>query len=362
MLNVPKPKPHIPVTRATSLKPIPLELGASFGDYFSDHMFRMDYEEGRGWRDPRIVPFGPLEMHPSSAAIQYAQSIFDGSKGYHHEDGSIRLFRPRAHIARLNRSAGELCMPAVDSDLVLQAMRELIALDRDWVPSKRGTAIYVRQTMVGNEGYMVVRPSRTYAYVIFLSPVGSYYSEGAGPTRILVSETRVRAAKGAIGSAKAGANYAASLRVGREAIAAGWSQVLWLDSVHRRFIEEVGTMNIMVKIDGRILTPPLSDSILPGVTRDSVLTVLRDWGTPAAEEQIDIADVMTAARSGRLEEMWGVGTAAVVSPVGELSYRNETMIINGGKTGPLAQRLFDELIGLHYGARPDTREWTVAVD
>jgi branched-chain amino acid aminotransferase len=253
-------------------------------------------------------------------------------------------------------------MPAVDSDLVLQAMRELIALDRDWVPSKRGTAIYVRQTMVGNEGYMVVRPSRTYAYVIFLSPVGSYYSEGAGPTRILVSETRVRAAKGAIGSAKAGANYAASLKVGREAIAAGWSQVLWLDSVHRRFLEEVGTMNIMVKIDGRILTPPLSDSILPGVTRDSVLVILRDWGMPAAEEPIDIADIMAAARSGGLEEMWGVGTAAVVSPVGELSYRNETITINGGKTGPLARRLFDELIGLHYGARPDTRGWTVAID
>jgi branched-chain amino acid aminotransferase len=275
MLDVPKSTPHIPVTRAASQNPIPSELGASFGGYFSDHMFRMDYEKERGWRDPRIVPSGSLE-HPSSAAIQYAQSIFDGSKGYRHEDGSIRLFRPQAHIARLNRSAGELCMPAVDSDLVLQAMRELISLDRDWVPSKRGTAIYVRQTMVGNEGYMVVRPSKTYAYVIFLSPVGSYYSEGADPTRILVSETRVRAAKGAIGSAKAGANYAASLKVGREAIAAGRSQVLWLDSVHRRFLEEVGTMNIMVKIGGRILTPPLSDSILPGITRDSALAILRD--------------------------------------------------------------------------------------
>jgi branched-chain amino acid aminotransferase len=209
---------------------------------------------------------------------------------------------------------------------------------------------------------MVVRPSKTYTYVIFLSPVGSHYSEGAGPTRILVSETRVRAAKGAIGSAKAGANYAASLKIGREAIAAGWSQVLWLDSVHRRFLEEVGTMNIMVKIGGRIFTPPLSDSILPGITRDSVLAILRDWGTPAAEEPIDIEDVMAAARSGALEEMWGVGTAAVVSPVGELSYRGETTAINGGNTGPIAQRLFDELIGLHYGARPDTREWTVAID
>ena len=353
--------PDIPIKLATTRKPIPSELGASFGDYFTDHMFRMDYTEGRGWGHARIVPFGPLELHPSSAAIQYAQTIFDGSKGYRHGDGSIHLFRPEAHISRLNRSAGELCMPKVNLNLVLQAMRELVALDRDWVPSKRGTAIYVRQTMVGDEGYMVVRPSKTYTYLIFLSPVGSYYSEGAGPTRILVSETRVRAAKGAIGSAKAGANYAASLKVGREAIVAGWSQVLWLDSVHRRFLEEVGTMNIMVKIGDRILTPPLSDSILPGVTRDSVLVILRDWGTAAEETPIDIEDVMAAARSGALEEMWGVGTAAVISPVGELAYRGETLSINGGRTGPIAQRLFDELTALHYGARPDTRKWTVAV-
>jgi branched-chain amino acid aminotransferase len=353
--------PDIPVTPAATRKPIPRELGASFGDYFTDHMFRMDYTEGQGWREPSIVPFGPLAMHPSSSTIQYAQAIFDGSKGYRNEDGSIRLFRPQAHINRLNRSANELCMPAVDADLVLQAMRELVALERDWVPSKRGTAIYLRQTMVGTEGYMVVRPSKTYTYLIFLSPVGSYYSEGAGPTRILVSETRVRAAKGAIGSAKAGANYAASLKVGREAIAAGFSQVLWLDSVRRRLLEEVGTMNIMVKIGGRILTPPLSDSILPGITRDSVLAILRDWGMAAEEASIDIEEVMAAARSGALEEMWGVGTAAVISPVGELAYRGETVRINGGRTGPVAQRLFDELTGLHYGARPDTREWTVGV-
>jgi branched-chain amino acid aminotransferase len=353
---------NIPIIRAPTSKPIPDELGASFGDYFTDHMFRMDYIDGQGWGQPQIVPFGPLELHPSSAAIQYAQTIFDGSKGYRHEDGSIHLFRPQAHITRLNRSANELCMPPVRQDLVLRAMRELVALDRKWVPSKRGTAIYVRQTMVGDEGYMVVRPSRTYTYLIFLSPVGSYYTEGAGPTRILVSETRVRAARGAIGSAKAGANYAASLKVGREAIAAGWSQVLWLDSVHRRFLEEVGTMNIMVKISGRILTPPLSDSILPGVTRDSALAILRDWGMAVEETPVDIDDVMTAARSGALEEMWGVGTAAVVSPVGELAYRGEVARINDGQTGPVARRLFDEFTGLHYGLRPDTREWNVSVD
>ncbi|MDX8533940.1 branched-chain amino acid aminotransferase [Mesorhizobium sp. VK25A] len=352
----------IPVTRAAAHKPIPQDLKASFGDYFSDHMFQMEYTEGLGWHDPRIVPFGPLQLHPSSSVIQYAQAIFDGSKGYRREDGSIHLFRPQAHIARLNRSAGELCMPAVDPDLVLAAMRQLIDLDRDWVPAKRGNAIYVRQTMVGTEGYMVVRPSRTYTYLIFLCPVGSYYSEGAGPVRILVSETRVRAAKGAIGSAKAGANYAASLKVGREAAAAGFSQVLWLDSVQRRYLEEVGTMNIMVKIGGRIFTPPLSDSILPGITRDSVLKLMRDWAMEVAEAPIDIEDVIAASRTGTLEEMWGVGTAAVISPVGELAWRGEKIVVNGGQTGPVAAKLFEHLTGLHAGTVPDSHGWSVAVD
>ncbi len=353
---------QFPVTPTTDRKPIPSELGASFGDHFADHMFRMDYTESRGWENPRIVPFGPLELHPSSSVIQYAQTIFDGSKGYRRDDGGIHLYRPQAHIDRLNRSADQLCMPQVDPGTILAAMRQLVGLDRDWVPAKRGNAIYVRQTMVGTEGYMVVRPSKTYTYLIFLCPVGSYYSEGAGPVRILVSETRVRAAKGAIGSAKAGANYAASLRAGREAAAQGFSQVLWLDSVHRRYLEEVGTMNIMAKIDGRILTPPLSDSILPGITRDSVLALLRDWGTPAEEAPIDIEEVVAAAKTGRLEEMWGVGTAAVVSPVGELAYRGETVTINEGRTGPTAQRLFAHLTGLHYGTEPDPHGWLVPVD
>jgi branched-chain amino acid aminotransferase len=212
---------------------------------------------------------------------------------------------------------------------------------------------------VGTEGFMVVRPARTYTYLIFLSPVGSYYAEGMGPVRILVSETRVRAAKGAIGSAKAGANYAASLRTGREAAAQGYSQVLWLDSVHRRHLEEVGTMNIMVKIAGRVRTPPLSDSILPGVTRDSVLRLMRDWGLEVAEEPIDIEEVMEAGRSGALEEIWGTGTAAVISPVGQLAYRGETIAIAGGEPGPLVRRLYDAVTALQYGAAPDPYGWRV---
>ena len=215
--------------------------------------------------------------------------------------------------------------------------------------------------MIGTEGLMMVRPAKAYTYHIFLSPVGSYYSEGAGPVRILVSETRVRAAKGSIGSAKAGANYAASLRAGKEAAEAGFSQVLWLDSVHRRYLEEVGTMNIMLKIAGRIVTPPLSDSILPGITRDSVLTLLREWGMDVAEQPIAIEDVMAAARSGALEEMWGVGTAAVISPVGELTWKGQSVPINGGEIGPTVRRLHEEITALQYGRKPDTRGWTVPV-
>jgi branched-chain amino acid aminotransferase len=353
--------PDFPVERTTNPKTIPTDIGVSFGDIFSDHMFRMDFTEGRGWHDPRIVPFGTLEILPSAAVIQYAQTIFDGSKGYRRADGGVHLFRPMAHIERLNRSAPQLCMPTVEPGLVLDAMRQLVALEREWVPAKRGTAIYVRQTMIGTEGFMVVRPARTYTYLIFLSPVGSYYSEGAGPVRILVSETRVRAARGAIGSAKAGANYAASLGAGRDAAAAGFSQVLWLDSVQRRFLEEVGTMNIMVKISGRIRTPPLSDSILPGVTRDSVLTLMREWGLDVAEEPIAIEELMAAGRSGALEEMWGTGTAAVISPVGQLAYRGETITIAEGKPGPLVRRLYDAITGLQYGAAPDPHGWRVEV-
>ena len=353
--------PDFPIERTTRPKAIPVEIGVSFGDVFSDHMFRMDFTEGRGWHDPRIVPFGPLEILPSAAVIQYAQTIFDGSKGYRRADGGVHLFRPQAHIERLNRSAPQLCMPTVEPRMALDAMRQLVALDRPWVPAEPGAAIYVRQTMIGAEGLMVVRPAKTYTYLIFLSPVGSYYSEGAGPVRILVSETRVRAAKGAIGSAKAGANYAASLRAGREAAAEGFSQVLWLDSVERRFLEEVGTMNIMVKIDGRIRTPPLSDSILPGVTRDSVLIMMREWGLDVADEPIDIEDVVEAGRSGALEEMWGTGTAAVISPVGQFAYRGETITVADGRPGPMVRRLYDALTDLQYGLAPDPHGWRVDV-
>ena len=353
---------EFPVRLTDRPKPLPEDVSKSFGGVYTDHMFLMDYDRERGWHDARIEPFGNLSLHPSSAVIQYAQTIFDGSKGYRRADGGVHLFRPQAHVERLNRSADRMCMPRVDPDLVLDAMVRLTQLDRRWVPAERGTAIYVRQTMIGTEGLMVVRPSHTYTYMIFLSPVGSYYSEGAGPVRILATEARVRAAaQGGIGAAKAGANYAASLLAGEEAHAGGFSQVLWLDSIHRRYLEEVGTMNIMVRIDGQVMTPPLGDSILPGVTRDSVLTLMREWGMEPVERPIDIEEVMAAGREGRLEEMWGVGTAAVVSPVGELTYRGESVTINNGHTGPTVKRLYDAVTALQYGEAADGHGWIVEV-
>ncbi|APH73141.1 branched-chain amino acid aminotransferase [Aquibium oceanicum] len=351
-----------PVRLTESPKPLPKDVSKSFGDAYGDHMFLMDYDRERGWHDARIEPFRNISLHPSAAVVQYAQTIFDGSKGYRRADGGIHLFRPQVHVERLNRSAARLCMPPVDPDLVLDAMLRLTRIDSRWVPSEPGTAIYVRQTMIGTEGLMVVRPSNTYTFMIFLSPVGSYYAQGAGPVRILATEARVRAAaNGGIGTAKAGANYAASLLAGVEAHAGGFSQVLWLDSIHRRYLEEVGTMNIFVKIGGEVVTPPLGDSILPGVTRDSALTLMREWGLAPSERPIDIEEVMAAGRDGRLEEMWGVGTAAVVSPVGELTYRGESVAINGGRTGPLVQRLYDAVTALQYGKAPDPYGWRVDV-
>jgi branched-chain amino acid aminotransferase len=350
-----------PVTRTTDPKPIPTDVGSTFGAYFSDHMFLMDYTEGRSWHDHRIEPFGPISLHPSSAAIQYSQSIFDGHKAYRCDDGVVRLFRPDAHIDRINRSTARLCMPQVDHDEVLAAMVQLVGLDRNWIPLQKGTALYVRDTMIGTEGLMVVRPSTTYLFMIFLCPVGNYYAEGTNPISILVSDTHVRAARGGIGAAKAAANYGASLQASEAAKKQGHAQVLWLDSVERRYIEEVGTMNIMLKVGDEIVTPPLSDSILPGVTRLSALALLREWGEHVSERPIAIDDVMAGIADGTIDEVWGIGTAAVVSPVGQLTYRGETVTVNGGRIGATTAKLYDAITSLHTQAGTDPYGWRVDV-
>lgn len=350
------------IQRTTSPKPArAANETPAFGTVFTDHMCLIDFHEGKGWHDARIVPYGSMPADPAATVLHYGQAIFDGLKGFRGHDGVIRLFRPRAHAERLNRSAERLCIPALDVDTVVETFVRLVDLDRDWVPSAPGTAIYLRPTVIANENYLGVRPAHAYTYFLILSPVGAYYAEGTAPVAILVEDELVRAAPGGLGAAKTPANYAASLLAAERAKKKGYTQVLWLDAVHRKYLEEVGTMNIMVKIAGEVITPPLSDSILAGVTRDSVLTLLKDWGVKASERPVSIDDVAEAAAKGTLEEMWGTGTAAVVSPVGRLGYKGKDITIHGGKTGPLTQKLYDAITAIQYGKAPDPHGWTMPV-
>jgi branched-chain amino acid aminotransferase len=325
-------------------------------------MFVADFQDEKGWYDPRIEPYGPLSLDPAAAVLHYAQAVFDGLKAFRGQDGRVRLFRPQKHVERLNQSARRLCIPAVDPDLALQSLVDLVRVDHDWVPSSVGTSLYIRPTIVASEAFLGVRPAKQYVYFVILSPVGAYYKEGMNPVKIRVEDTYVRAVEGGTGGAKTGVNYAASLLAAEEAHAAGFTQVLWLDGVHRKYVDEVGTMNIMMRIGDEVLTPPLSTgTLLPGVTRDSVLTLLREWGVPVAERPITIDEVVEAAHRGTLREVWGTGTAAVVSPVGELAYKGERLVIGGGRIGELTQKLYDAIVDIQYARVPDTRGWTVTV-
>jgi branched-chain amino acid aminotransferase len=351
----------IRITRATTLKKKPKDGELGFGQLFTDHMFLADFQEEKGWYDPRVEPYGPIPMDPAAAVLHYAQAVFDGLKAFRGVDGKVRLFRPDKHVERMNNSARRLCIPPLDPEMALASIVALVGLDRDWVPRTVGTSLYVRPTVIANEAFLGVRPARSYIYYVILSPVGAYYPEGMAPVKIRVEEKYVRAVEGGLGAAKTGANYAASLMAGEEAKHSGYTQVLYLDGVHRRYLDEVGTMNMMVKIGDEVLTPPLSGTILAGVTRDSVLTLLRDWGIRATERPIGIDEVVAAHKSGTLAEAWGTGTAAVISPVGELAYRGEKMVIGGGQIGPLTQRLYDAIVGIQYGKTPDPHNWTVEV-
>src|SRR5574341_1596140 len=309
----------IRVTRATTKRPKPKDKDLTFGTIFTDHMFVLDFQEEKGWYDPRIEPYGPLSLDPAAAVLHYAQAVFDGLKAFRGKDGRVRLFRPQKHIERMNNSAKRMCIPPLEPELALRSLVELAGLEKDWVPSTVGTSLYVRPTIIANEAFLGVRPAHSYIYYVILSPVGAYYPEGMGPVKILVVDKYVRAVDGGVGAAKTSGNYAASLYAAEEAKHAGYTQVLWLDGVHRKYLDEVGTMNIMVKIGDEVVTPPLTGTILPGVTRDSVLTLLRAWGLRVSERPISIDDVVAAAHGGTLAEAWGTGTAAVISPVGELA-------------------------------------------
>ena len=351
----------IRISRAATKKPKPKDSELTFGTVFTDHMFVLDFQEEKGWYDPRVEPYGPFPLDPAAAVLHYAQAVFDGLKAFRGRDGQVRLFRPRKHVERLIQSSQRLCIPPLDPDLALKSLVTLVGVEKDWVPSTVGTSLYVRPTIIASEPFLGVRPAKSYIYYVILSPVGAYYPEGINPVKILVVDKYVRAVEGGVGSAKTGVNYAASLYAAEEAKHAGFTQVLWLDGRERKYIDEVGTMNIMMKIGDEIVTPPLSGTILAGVTRDSALTLMRDWGLRVSERPVTIDEVAAAARKGTLEEVWGTGTAAVISPVGELAYKGERLVINGGRIGTLTQKLYDAIVGIQYGTAPDPRGWTVPV-
>ena len=351
----------IRINRAVTKKPKPKDSELGFGTVFTDHMFLLDFQEEKGWYDPRIEPYGPLSLDPATAVLHYAQAIFEGLKAFRGADGKVRLFRAHKHIERLNHSAKRMCIPLLDPDFALRSLVELVGLEQDWVPSSVGTSLYVRPTIIATEPFLGVRPAKSYIYFVILSPVGAYYPEGMNPVKILVVDKYVRAVEGGVGAAKTGVNYAASLLPAEEAHHAGFTQVLYLDGVHRRYVEEVGTMNIMFRLGDEVVTPPRGGTILAGVTRDSVLLLLHEWGFSVSERPITIDEVIAAARNGTLREIWGTGTAAVISPVGELAYQGQRIVINNGRIGELTQRLYQAIVDIQYARVPDSRGWTLEV-
>ncbi|GGJ04480.1 branched-chain amino acid aminotransferase [Neoroseomonas lacus] len=352
---------QFPITRTTAPKRKPADDTLTFGKVTTDHMFLMNYEEGKGWHNPRIEPYGPLSLDPATSVLHYGQAIFDGLKAFRGDDGQIRLFRADRHAQRFNRSAKLMSMPELPVDVIRDSFDALVGLDADWVPHKAGTSLYLRPTIIATDVMLGVHPAHSLLYFLILSPVGSYYKEGVKPVRILATDKHVRAVKGGTGEAKTAANYAQSLAGQRDAEAAGYTQVLYLDGVHRQYLDEVGTMNIMVKIGDEVITPPLAGTILDGVTRASTLQLMRDWGLKVSERPITIDEVMAAGRDSSLKEMWGTGTAAVVSPVGTLGYKGEDVQINGGQTGELTQKLYDAIVGIQYGRTNDAHGWTSVV-
>jgi branched-chain amino acid aminotransferase len=350
------------ITKAATKKEKPKDKDLGFGVDFTDHMFVMDFQEEKGWYDPRVEPYGPLTLDPAAAVLHYAQSIFDGLKAFRGKDGTVRLFRPQKHVERMNNSARRLCIPPLDPETALRSLVTLVGVEKDWVPSMVGTSLYVRPTIIASEAFLGVRPAKSYIYYVILSPVGAYYPEGMNPVKILVVDKYVRAVDGGVGGVKTGGNYAASLYAADDAKHDGFTQVLWLDGRERKYLDEVGTMNIMVRIGDEMITPPLTGTILPGVTRDSALTLMREWGLRVSERPVSIDEVTAAADDGTLREAWGTGTAAVISPVGELSYKGQRIVINGGRIGEVTQRLYDAIVGIQYGTAPDPRGWMVPVD
>ena len=353
---------HIEITKTTTPKMMPPEDKLGFGHYFTDHMFIMDYEEGRGWYDARIVPFGNICLHPASTVLHYGAEIFEGLKAYRREDGGVQLFRPMENIKRMNRSAERMCLPTLNEEDALEILETFVKLEERFVPKSFGTSLYLRPFTFGNDETLGVHAVKRATFMLIASPSGSYYAEGINPVKIMIENEDVRTVRGGTGYAKCGGNYAASTRAGERAAKKGYSQVLWLDGVERKYIEEVGAMNVMFKISGEIVTPMLTGSILPGITRKSCIEVLTSLGYKVSERLLSVEELITAMKNGTLEEAWGCGTAAVVSPIGMLAYENEEYVIGNGKIGEVTQKLYDILTGIQWGKVEDTYGWVYKID
>ena len=350
----------IKITKTTAPKAKP-EGALGFGKIFTDHMFIMNYTEGKGWHDARIEPFGNLTMSPASMVFHYGQEMFEGLKAYRGENGETYLFRPDMNAKRTNATNDRLCIPNLPEEDFVQAVKAIVKVDEDWVPTDPGTSLYVRPFIIATDPFLGVSPSKTYLFIIILSPSGAYYASGLQPVGIWIEDDYVRAVRGGMGFAKTGGNYAASLAAQVKAHDAGYSQVLWLDGVERKYIEEVGAMNIFFKIDGKIVTPKLNGSILPGITRNSVLHLCRAWGLEVEERLVSVDELLEAQNAGKLEEVFGTGTAAVISPVGKLRYKDDVMQIGDGSIGPISQKLYDTITGIQTGKLDDPFGWRVTI-
>lgn len=346
----------IPVTQTSAAKPKPLTKTLGFGKYFSDHMFSVKYETKQGWYSAKITPYEPLQLDPGASVLHYGQALFEGMKAFRQVNGDCVLFRPRFNWERLCDGAERLCMQAPPMEMMLEGIRKLARLEKDWIPEEKGASLYIRPTLIGTESFLGVRPSEEYLFYVICSPVGSYYAEGSAPVKIWVEDKYLRAAPGGLGATKAGANYASSLKAALEAKKKGYAQVLWQDVSHQ-YVEEVGTMNVFFVIGSEIITPMLNGSILPGGIRDCAMTLLKDRGYHVSERKLSMQEIEKAHKSGQLKEAFGTGTAAVISPIGELASSTFQMQINDGQKGPIANWLFEEISAIQYGEKPDPYGW-----
>lgn len=352
---------EIKITKTTNPKQKPDQSNLGFGIYYTDHMFIMNYDAGEGWHDARIVPYQPFTLDPAAMVLHYAQEIFEGLKAYRAADGSVRLFRPEKNMARMNLSCERLCIPQIDEEFALKALKTLVDVDKDWIPTAEGTSLYIRPYIFATDPQVGVHPAKHLTFAIILSPVGAYYPQGIAPVKIYVEQKYVRAVVGGTGFTKAGANYAISLKGQEEAAKQGYIQTLWLDGVERKYVEEVGSMNVFFKIDGEVITPALCGSILGGVTRMSIIELLRAKGYKVTERRLAIDELVEAYKNGKLEEAWGTGTAAVISPIGELKYGDLVMPVNDGKIGEVSQLCYDTLTGIQWGKIDDEFGWSVKI-